>query len=320
MDEHADAGVPTTMAGARRRLRGGTQRRGTHSGFPVWGALLFGGVFVAAGTAITLVGLRLLPVDPAGVHAPWWVLTVCGLCFAGAGLMVWGMAATQLRAGRHRRAAARGYGHAAVMRDHPWDPRGYTPPRWGPAFRGLLGAGFLTLFMSMFNWWAWVAGGPWPVKLIVSVFDLIIVFLWWSAALAFARAVRFGGSRLAFSRFPCPLDEPVSVRWIPPRGISGVEKGSVTFRCVEEYWEESGSGKNRSRSLVHDELCAETHSFDRPQPFREGRAVEFRFTPPSGAPSTQLSAARPVFWELEVKLARPGLDFHETYLVPVYGA
>ncbi len=41
---------------------------------------------------------------------------------------------------------------------------------------------------------------------------------------------------------------------------------------------------------------------------------------PDDAVTTQLTANQPVFWELEVKLALPGLDFKETYLIPVYKA
>jgi hypothetical protein len=92
----------------------------------------------------------------------------------------------------------------------------------------------------------------------------------------------------------------------------------VTFRCVEEFYEQQGSGKDRSSRMVHEEICAETQSFDRPQSFAPGRAVEFRFEPPPGALPSRLSADRPVFWELEVKLSMPGLDFEEWYLVPVY--
>jgi hypothetical protein len=33
---------------------------------------------------------------------------------------------------------------------------------------------------------------------------------------------------------------------------------------------------------------------------------------------TNLSAERPVFWELQIVLSMPGLDFTERYLVPVY--
>ena len=49
-------------------------------------------------------------------------------------------------------------------------------------------------------------------------------------------------------------------------------------------------------------------------------AVELRFEPDANALPTKLHADRPVFWELEVKLDLPGLDFEETYLVPVYAA
>jgi hypothetical protein len=202
--------------------------------------------------------------------------------------------------------------------DHAWDARCHTPPRWGRAIKAVVGAGFLTMFLSLFNWWAWGAHGPWPVKVIVALFDLILVLVWWRAALTVGRAIKFGGSRLDFDHFPYRLSEPVAVRWIPPRGIARADKGSVTFRCVEEFYEQQGSGKDRNSRMVHEEICAETQSFDRPQSFAPGRAVEFRFEPPPGALPTKLSADRPVFWELEVKLSMPGLDFEEWYLVPVY--
>jgi len=46
--------------------------------------------------------------------------------------------------------------------------------------------------------------------------------------------------------------------------------------------------------------------------------LELRSEPPAEAPSTRLSARKPVFWELEVHLDLPGLDFNEICLVPVY--
>jgi hypothetical protein len=40
---------------------------------------------------------------------------------------------------------------------------------------------------------------------------------------------------------------------------------------------------------------------------------------PDDARATDLRANRPIFWELEAQLDLPGLDFKETYLVPIYG-
>ena len=61
---------------------------------------MFGGLFVAVGTSIILMGTKVFAVDPSSVHAPYWVLTVAGVSFALGGFMVWGMAWRQFAANR----------------------------------------------------------------------------------------------------------------------------------------------------------------------------------------------------------------------------
>jgi hypothetical protein len=311
---------PPQLAAGRRRLRGSSERRGSKTGFSVWGALLFGFVFVAAGSMIVLVGQRIIHVDPSSVHAPWWVLTVAGISFAGGGLAVWGMAATQQRAEHYRREAMSKYAGSPAHVDHAWNPRGEKSRQWPRAAQAVLGAVFMTVFLSMFNWWAWGPAGPVMVKVIVGIFDLVLVLVWWQAVVRVGQALKFASSRVVFERFPYSLSQPVAIRWIPPRGVGPSAKGEFTLRCVEEFYEERGSGKDSSRYLVHEEICAETQSFDHTQTFAPGRPVEFRFSIPEGAPSTALSADKPVFWEFEVKLRMPGFDFEEQYLIPIYGA
>lgn len=311
--------TPSPAEAARRRLKSYNQQRGSQTGFSVRGAFFFGGIFVAMGTFIALIGLHVIPVDSGSVHAPYWVVFVAGACFASGGFMVWGMAARQRRADIRRREAMRRYAGSEAHADYAWNPGGFAPPRWGRAAGALIGAGFFTVFLSIFNWWAWgVPDSPWPVKVVVVLFDLILVLVWWKTVLTIGRCVKFAGSRLVFHHFPYRLNEPIAVRWIPPRGITSADKGSFVFRCVEEYYEERGSGKERNRWLVHDELCAETQSFDAPHDFPAGRAVELRFALPPEARATKLTSERPVYWELEVKLSLAGLDFEEWYLVPVY--
>lgn len=307
----------TIAARPRRRIGGQIERRGTRTGMSVGGAFLFGLVFVGAGVAITLLGLRIIPSDPSSVHAPWWVIQICGVCFALGGLVVWGMAATQLREDRRRHTAARRYAGSEAMLDHAWDVRGYSPPRWKRAVQMASMAGFMSLFFSIMNWIAWFADAPVLFKIVAVPFDLILVLVWWKAGVEVARAVRFGNSRVTFDHFPLRVSETVSVGWIPPGGITSARKGSFTLRCVEEYYEERGSGSDRNKWLVHDELSAEVQSFET-QTFAPGRAVELRFTSASNALPTKLAGNRPIFWELEVKLARDGLDFEERYLIPIY--
>lgn len=305
----------------RQRLAGRTERRGSQTGFPTWGAFAFGGIFAAVGTAIMLVGLRVIPVDPKGVHAPWWVLTVMGSVFALAGLAVWGMAVRQWRSEQRRREAEQRNPGEPALADYGWDITGFTPSRWSRAAKALAGAGGLTLFLSIFNYWAFFAKGPWMVKAIVVLFDLILLAVWWEAVVRLGRALKFGGSRIEFARFPYRPGEPVVLRWHPADGIVQARKGSFTLRGVEEWFEHRGSGKNRSAHLVQEEFWRATWQLDEPRLFTRGEIVELRFELPDGAPSTRLSTDKdkPVFWEFEVNLDLPGLDFEETYLVPVYG-
>ena len=50
------------------------------------GKKLAAGLFATImGTGILLVGFQVIPVDPASVHAPFWVIGVCGLALIGCG-------------------------------------------------------------------------------------------------------------------------------------------------------------------------------------------------------------------------------------------
>jgi hypothetical protein len=72
--------------------------------------------------------------------------------------------------------------------------------------------------------------------------------------------------------------------------------------------------------VVHEEIWSAKGIIEQPRNFPLHDAVELRYELPSEALSTRLSADKPLFWELEVKLKLPGLDFSETYLVPIYGS
>ena len=304
----------------RQRLSGRTERRGSKTGFPTWGAFAFGGVFVVAGTLIILVGAKVVAVDPKGVHAPYWVLTVFGAVFALAGTMVWGMAWKQFNASRRRKEMLRRYAGETALADYDWDPRGFAVNRWLRPVKALSAAAFVTLFLSIFNYWGFWTKSPWMVKAMVMLFDLILLAVWWQAGLLLGRAIKFGGSRIEFAEFPFRLPKPVVVRWQPGTGLVRANKGSFTLRCVQEWFETHGSGKNRSSRMVHEQIWSGTWFLDQTYTFQRGEDIELGFEPGMDVLPTSLQADRPVFWELEVKLDLPGLDFEETYLVPVYGA
>lgn len=280
---------------SRRRLEGRTEQRGSQTGFPSWGAFLFGSIFVVIGSIIILIGTRVIPVLESSVHAPYWILTVFGMVFVLGGFAVWTMAWKQYRAHCRCVEAMRNYPGEPAFADYDWNPRGFEVSRWKKPIQAFVGTLFLTLFLSIFNYWAFIADGPWLVKLVVSLFDLIGIAVWWETALRFGRALKFGGSGIIFDRFPYQLTEPILIRWKPADGIDQINGGFFTLRCVEEWFESHGSGENDSASLVHEEIWKESWLVDEVSRLSPGSEVMLRFEPATDVLPTNLSGKRPVF-------------------------
>lgn len=302
----------------RRRLPGRTERRGSRTGLSTPGTFAFGGVFVVVGSVIVLAGTKIIHVDPKNVHGPYWMLTVVGLVFALAGVVICGMAWRQFASEKRLQQKRSCRPDDLAVADYGWDPRGFVPSRWGPPAKALGVAAFLSLFLSIFNWLAFVNNGPVASKAVVGLFDLANIWVWCVAGFKIARALKFGDSRLEFLKFPYPLDEPLVIRWWPATGIARVDQGTFTLRCVEEWQESRGQGDNQTSILIHEEIWSGVWSLDQATTFPRLESMELRCDLPADAVTTQLSADKPIFWELEVKLDLPGLDFVETYLVPLY--
>lgn len=300
------------------RLSGVIEKRGSQTGLSTVGMFAFGLPFTGIGVFVALIGAKIVPVNRSSVHTPYFVLIAFGAVFGFAGLTLWNMAWRQFQSNRRRAHALERHADEPALEDYDWDPHGFHSHCWAKTAKAIAGAGFFALFLSIFNWWAWFAPGPIMVKIIVSIFDLVLAFVCANAVLTFSRAVKFGNSRIEFVRFPYRAVEPIVVRWFTPGGISRTSKGSFTLRCVKEWTETVGTGKNRSTSIVHEEQWSGTWSLDQPEDFPPGKNVDLNFQPPAGLPVTSLSGPQTVFWELEINLTLPGPDFKETYLVPVY--
>lgn len=303
----------------RKRLSGQRQRRGHLTGLSTKGAFAFGGLFAVIGFLIVLVGTKIIPVDPKTVHAPSAVLTICGLVFMVPGLVIVGMARRQFLTEQRQRLAKDLGTVEPALTDYPWDTRGYSPPRWKPVVKALGWAAFLTLFFSIFNWMILADKNSGIVaKSVIGLFDLAALWLWVVSGWKFLKAVKFGKSRLEFAGFPYRREKPILLRWLAPPGVTQIGKGTFTLRSVVEWFEQQGSGENASSILVHEEQWSGTWFLDHAMRITVGDGVELRCELPHDSKSTELSADMPVFWELEVNLDLPGLDFAETYLVPIY--
>ncbi|MCO5169057.1 MAG: hypothetical protein M9894_22165 [Planctomycetes bacterium] len=277
--------------------------------------LFFGLPFLAAGLFVMALG-TLVPMDNPESAPPAGFMVVFGLVFAipGAGLMIAG-ARSALRGLRSRRLLAQ-HADEPWLADHDWDPRVVRDRA-----QGVLGpfgaAGFMTLFLSIFNGLVFFGDEDVPVfaMVIVGLFDLLLLFVWGYAFYVLGRRLKYGEGQLRLGSFPFFAGQPLRVTAELPRALRDFPELKATLRYVEQVWETRGTGKNRSRTLVAYERWAE----QRVLPAEEvGREVELEFQVPPGAPPTDLSASPARYWELQLDAETPGIDYHALFLVPVY--
>ena len=302
----------------RKRLSGQLQPRAVQTGMSSIGMFLFGLPFVSVGTWATLAGTKLIPMDESKLHAPHWMLAVFGAVFLLGGVMLWQMGWKQLKAENRRQRVMANRTADPALADYAWDIRGYTPPRWSPAVRAIVMAILFSALLAVFNWHAFFRGGGWLFRIVVMLFDALLAYVIWTAIVTTGRALKFGGARVEFARFPFRRSQPVVLRWRVPSGMTRANAGTFTLRCVKEWHERSSSDQDSSPHLVQEQVWCAVHRIAQPQELMPGKFEEVSFELPADVPATQLSSATPAFWELAVELDLAGLDFKESYLVPVY--
>lgn len=267
----------------------------------------------AIGSFFSLGGFGIFPL-PGKAHAPFWVIGMVGLAFLLCGLTLTGHGIRgTVHQRRHGTLRSR-YRGQPCYRDYPWHQRGIhdTPAsRWLYQFLGFL---LMGVFLIPFNWWAFLSDdGPWPARVAVGIFDLLLLLTLFSGIYRLLQFTKFGRSHLAFSRFPFHPGEKLAVSFSPNR----FEFLKATLRFVEERFEQRGSGSHRSTSHVCLEHYNESKHLNPPEWLP---AVEIVFDlPDNPAWVTRLSADPAVrYWELVVESEQPGIDFRTTFPLPVY--
>jgi len=304
-----------------QRLTGERGQTGVRTGFSHIGMFLFGLPFFLVGQYFVLGTLGSRPLDMEKANVPAWVLGLVGLVFLMGGLLLWAMGYRRMRFRRQLAASRRMHPDEPACADYPWDREGFIPDRWGPVLKALAMLPFMLALLAVMNYMVFVADGGAPLfaKLIVGCFDLILLFSLYRLALMLLRAIKYGRTRLRFAHFPFRRGDVLPVRIELPAPARRAHGGRLTLRQIEEFWEVTGRrGKNRNKRIVHD--CA----WSGERVFEEGglpvnsSVLEVDFLIPAEAMPTRIDAERPLFWELELELATPGVDYCQRYLVPVY--
>lgn len=280
--------------------------------------VLFSLPFLGVGVVVMLIALRIIPVDPASVHAPPWVLLVFGGVFAGAGLLVSGAALKGL-ADRRRAAARAAAAREPWLADHDWDETGVDDSAQRSLATAWAMALFLPIFLSIFHWalLTQVRGieiFPW---IIIGIFDLAwLGVLGWALYLT-GRRWKYGVSRLRFTRPPFRPGGKLDAVLIAAAGVETFTGFTAELLCCEEERvTRTHGGKTESRVEVRV-LHSSTHDLpcERLQP---GEDLPLALPIPIDAPGTCINGDKPRYWLLAVAAATPGIDFKAEFLVPVY--
>ncbi len=283
-----------------------------------WPSFIFGLPFAGMGTFILLMGLEKIEVNPSKVHAPMWVIAVCGLLFLLAGLwLIWhGMDGirrkVKIKNVKITRAAS------PWLWDYEWQALGISDNKIKKVLHGLIMLTVVGTFLAPFHWWAFVSDdGRMMVKIMVVFFDLVFglgggYYFFHNLALY----LKYGNSRLRFSNFPFLLGDKLSVSLM---GLpSEINQLQLDLRFIEEKYETRQRGNSKESRVVCYQL------------FHEARTLQGREVAPSGKLSlewdlpgeselTSTLSQRPArFWELEVKADTPGVDYYSRFLLPIY--
>lgn len=274
-----------------------------------------GGCLIAFGLPFVVVGGSLLAIAAQTVADPdssgSWGLAALGALFGGAGLLV---------AARGLGAVRRALRRRRILRAHPdepwladvWNAQGQRERHLGPALWTLAALGLLTAVLAPFNWVAWRQ--PWIVKVLVGVFDLMLVAGLGAWAYKLAQTLKYGAMRARFERFPFFLGETLDLGLACRGGFERLESLTVTLRHIRVALE--GIDRSRKRA-VHYQHWAETQRFDA-SILRAGGELRVSFPLPTGDYGTRLDEERPRFWELELAGQAPGIDLAARFPVPVY--
>ena len=305
-----------------KRLSEERGQTGVRTGMSHTGMFLFGLPFFLIGQYFVLGTLGLRPLDMDNANVPVWVLGLVGLVFLMGGLILWGMGYRRMRFRRRLAASHRAHPDEPACADYPWDWHGFVPDRWGKVLQGLAMLPFIVALIAVMNYMVFVAddGAPWFARIIVGLFDLFLIFGLYRLGLMIVRAIKYGRTRLRFARFPFRCGEVVPVMIELPAAARRVTGGRIELRQIEEYWEVTAGStrKGRSKRIAHKRGWSGDQVFESGSVPVNSGVLEAEFTIPAEAPPTKIDAERPVFWELDVQLETPGIDFHQRYLVPVY--
>ena len=280
-----------------------------------WAPIVFGLPFIGVGAFFALTGFEVFPLPGPKANAPLWVLGCVGVAFLAAGLLVTGAGVRGWMTSMRRDETIRMHPNQPWMSDYDWDRDGIRAGGFGRVVGGIFGLAFFCTFLAPFHWWAWMSpeGGLF-VKVIVSFFEFFAVLFALAVLRSFSHWMKYGQSKIRFAQFPFHPGERVELEFSPNR----FDELHVTLRFRKRQSEQSGTGENANTRIVDQVLYEASQVVECSALDAE---VSIAFDLPDNDEWVNSIATEPSYaWALEIKAESPGVDFEESFLLPVYAS
>lgn len=184
----------------------------------------------------------------------------------------------------------------------------------------------IVMMLSVFGWaafcvtlmWALEPEPEWNFTFMMAMANFAAGVIALLAVRLLLQGFKYGQARLLLAQVPFEPGKTFSTRLMVPRELSATEQLNATLRLQELTT--SGSGKNQRTHFTtvykHDLVVPRAAFID-----QGGRlAVELRFEVPADQPTSRYGVEPGYQWRVEVEAQTPGLDFEESFEVPVYPA
>lgn len=213
-------------------------------------------------------------------------------------------------------------GGARALRSAGGGSRGLVPALMATAFLGLAALAYFFVLSPEDR----------PPAFIVIPVVLFALGTWGAFLAQGASRLKFGGSFLRYRAFPCFLGERLSATLEGIDRLKGFTRLTLTLRCVREKVVGSGKQRRVEREVLYEEpkeVSPEEVLFgtgDAAGVFQlvrrvdPGAALPVTFELPEADLGSHLYDFPKRKWELAVEAEVPGVDYRETFLVPVYPA
>lgn len=280
------------------------------------GAILFGCPFFMLGIWINFVPY----ISPEKVRVPFWIIHCVGATFflSGFFLMLQGVKGV-IKQKWHKRMKEE-FPNSEWESDYAWQESGIKVNGYRKPIRKCVIWIVLLIFLSPFNVLFIDLDNliAFPTFMI-GLFDVVIVFLFFKMLYTLMQAMKYGISEFKFNSFPYYLGHKLEGRFIHKKVIAKAEKIDVSLRCVKELYEKTGSGSNRSTTVVCYQTYQEKITYLEGQDFNKyDESLRIKFDLPSSGKPTNLISSPPMYWEVEVTAEVKGVDYDVLFLVPVY--